>query len=504
MAAALWLPIVIPLLGAALLVVLPVRLRLERFVATACLAATFGYSLLLLLALAPGRFAVLQIGGWQAPLGITLAADLFGAAMLALAQVLALAVQIYSWGSLDDRREAFYYHPLFLVLVAGVSMAFLTGDLFNLFVSFEVLLIASYALMTLGGERKQLAGAVKYVTINLVASTLLLCGVGLLYGMTGTVNMAELAVRLEQAPAPEVVTAVGMLLLIAFAIKAALFPVFFWLPASYPIIPTAITALFGGLLTKVGVYAIVRVFTLIFVQEVGFTHTLLLVIAGLTMAFGAIGAIVPFDIKRVLSFNIIGHVGNMIMGLALYTPLALAGTIFYTLHHMAVIAALFMVGGIAERMSGSSDLRASSGLAKTAPLLGALFLTAGLSLAGLPPFSGFFGKLALLQAGIAQGSFGIVAISLIASLLTLFSVLKIWNAAFWGSPLAPEGAGVGAPAGVLRSSMLLSTAALVLLSVGMGLGAGPVFALAEVAAGQLLEPGAYIEAVLGGAAAAGR
>lgn len=498
-APSLFVPIIVPLLGAALLIVLPVRLQRARWVATACLSGTLLYSLVLLVSLLGGQVVVLHIGGWQAPLGITLVGDLFSALMLALAQILALAVQVYSWGSLDDRREAFFYHPLYLVLIAGVSMAFLTGDLFNLFVSFEVLLIASYVLMTLGGERKQLAGAVKYVTINILASTLLLCGVGLLYGMTGTVNMAELALRLEPAQTPQVVTAVAMLLLIAFAIKAALFPVFFWLPASYPIIPTAITALFGGLLTKVGIYAIIRVFTLIFVHEAGFTHTLLLLMAGLTMVFGGIGAIAPFDLKRILSFNIVGHVGYMVMGLGLFTVHALAGAVFYTLHHMLVIAALFMIGGIAERMSGSSDLRNLGGLAAFSPLLGALFLTAALSLAGLPPFSGFFAKLALIQAGMVLGSFGIVAISLIVSVLTLFSMLKIWNGAFWGSrqPLLAQNGTGDVPKRMLLPSMLAPTAVLVLLSVGIGLGAEPVFAVATMASEQLLERDAYIQAVRG-------
>jgi multicomponent Na+:H+ antiporter subunit D len=492
-AALLFVPIIVPLLTAAVLMVLPVRLARQRLIASGALSVTLCYAVLLLWSLWPQGVAVLPIGSWPTRLGITLVADLFGAVMLLVAQLLGLAVLIYSNHSLDDRREAFYYYPLCLVLMAGVSMAFLTGDLFNLFVSFEVMLIASYVLMALGGERKQLAGAVKYVTINILASSLFLCGVGLLYGMTGTVNMAELALRLAPVRAPEVVTAVAMLLLVAFAIKAALFPVFGWLPASYPIIPTAVTALFGGLLTKVGVYAIVRVFTLIFVGEPTFTQPLLLVVAALTMVFGGIGAIIPYDIKRILSFNIVGHVGNMVMGLGLGTALGLAGSVFYIAHHMVVIAALFLVAGSIERLGGTSDLRRLGGLAARAPLVAVLFLAAGLSLAGLPPLSGFFAKLALIEAGVARGSYGIVAISLIMSIFTLYSVLKIWNGAFWGS--APDAEHSAASSRGVPAAMLVPTAVLVLLSLTMGLGAGPTYQVAAAAAQQLIDPRVYIGAV---------
>ena len=232
---------------------------------------------------------VLQVGGWPAPFGVTMVADLFSAILIVLTGVLAVAIVVYSTATIDSGREHYAYYPLTMMLLAGVAGTFLTGDLFNLYVWFEVLLIASFVLLALGGERAQLEGALKYVALNLVASATLLVSIGVVYGLTGTVNLADLSLRMADVEPDGLVMAIAAMLLIAFGIKAALVPLFFWLPASYPTPPVAVSALFSGLLTKVGIYALVRVFTLLFADQAADLQPVLLVVAGLTMVVGVLG-----------------------------------------------------------------------------------------------------------------------------------------------------------------------------------------------------------------------
>jgi multicomponent Na+:H+ antiporter subunit D len=467
--------------------------RFQRALALAGAAAHLAASLWLLYVVSSRGIQVVQPGNWPAPFGISLVADLLAAMMVVITGLVGLAVAVYSPATVDVRREAFGYYPLLHVLLAGVSGSFLTGDLFNLYVWFEVMLIASFVLMALGGEPGQIEGAFKYVTINLLSSALFLAAVGLLYGSTGTLNMAHLAVKFRHAP-PEQSSFFAMLLLSAFGIKAAVFPLFFWLPASYHTPPAAVSALFAGLLTKVGVYALIRVFTLIFVQDPALTHNLILVLAGFTMVTGVFGAMAQNDFRRILSFHIISQIGYMIMGLGLFTPLAVAASIFYVVHHIIVKTNLFLISGVVHRLSGSYDLPRLGGLYSTRPLLGVLFLLPALSLAGLPPLSGFFAKLFLIQAGLEAGSSFIVAVALIVSLLTLFSMMKIWAEVFWKpAPAATSGEEPRGTAGLWLPVMLLA-----LVTVAIGAAVGPVFDLSRRAADQLMFPEAYIRAVLGG------
>lgn len=331
-----------------------------------------------------------------------------------------------------------------------------------------------------------------YVVISIVASTFFLTAVGLVYAATGTVNMADLAGRLADLP-DSVRSALGLLLLVVFGVKAAIFPLFFWLPDSYPTAPSPVTAIFAGLLTKVGVYAIIRTQTLLFPDDGN--GTLLLGLAGATMVVGVLGAIAQDDIKRILSFHIVSQIGYMIMGLGLFTVAGLAGAILYTVHHIVVKTSLFLVGGLVEHLGGTGLLRRLGGMARRFPLVGALFLLPALSLAGLPPFSGFLAKLALVQAGLAIDAWLIVAVSLIVSALTLFSMTKIWGGVFWGAPDEP----VPLSAGRLRAPplMVVATATLVAVSLGIALAAGPAYDLSRRAAGDLMAPAVYVEAVLG-------
>jgi multicomponent Na+:H+ antiporter subunit D len=433
------LPIVIPL-GAAILSLLAWRQPLLQRVFSALGSTGLLISGIALIdATRGGDILVSQLGNWPAPYGITFVADLFSALMVTVGGLMGVAVVVYSFATIDQERERFGYHGLLQALLAGVTGAFLTGDIFNLFVWFEILLISSFVLLALGGGRSQVEGTIKYLFLNLLASAMFLTATGLLYAMTGTLNMAHLSVILERNTQPQLVMAVAMLYFVAYGIKAAVFPLFFWLPASYHTPPVAVSAIFAGLLTKVGVYAMFRVFTLLFVQDTAFTHHgVMLPVAGLTMIVGVLGALSQQEFRRVLGFHIVSQIGYMAMGLALYTPLALAGGVFYIVHHIVVKTNLFLISGIVLRLRGTLALKPIGGIYRNRPLLGVLFLVPALSLAGLPPLSGFFGKLVLLQASLDIQAYWIAAVAVVVSFFTLMSMTKIWNEAFWKE--APESA----------------------------------------------------------------
>jgi multicomponent Na+:H+ antiporter subunit D len=494
-------PILIPLVfGALSLVVWQSRLA-QRWLGLIGTGALMLVSFLLLHAVWTQGIVVGYMGAWVAPFGITLVADLLGAIMVVLNGLIGFAVALYSVYTIDARREHFGYYPLVHVLLAGVSGAFLTGDIFNLFVWFEVMLLASFVLLALGGERAQMEGALKYVTLNLFSSMLFLTAVGILYGMAGTLNMADLAQKLPYVERTGLVTTVAMLFMVSFGIKAAAFPLFFWLPASYHTPPVAVSALFAGLLTKVGVYALFRVFTLIFTQDVAYTHTILLVVAAFTMLTGVLGAAAQFEFRRILSFHIVSQIGYMILGLALYTPLAVMGGIFYIMHHIIVKANLFLVSGAAYRLRGTYELRELGSLYRTAPGLSILFLIPAMSLAGMPPLSGFFAKFIIVRAGLEAGQYAVVGVALLVGLLTLFSMVKIWNEAFWKeAPVparVPPAAVTANPGHLVYYPLLIPIVGLAAITLLIGFWTEPFVVVATRAAEQLLDPGIYIEAVLG-------
>jgi multicomponent Na+:H+ antiporter subunit D len=429
-------------------------------------------------------------------------ADLFSAIMTVLGALMGFTVVIYSLTSMDSKRESFGYYVFFHLLLMGVSGVFLTGDLFNLYVWFEVMLMSSFVLLALGGERHQLEGAIKYVTLNLISSALFLTALGISYGMLGTLNMADLSVQISGGKHAGVVSTLSMLFLVAFGIKSALFPLFFWLPASYHTPPVAVSAIFAGLLTKVGVYTLIRVFTLLFSQDIGYTHNIILVISGLTMVTGVLGAMAQNEFRRILSFHIISQVGYMVLGLGLFTPLALAGSIFYIMHHIIVKTNLFLVSGVARRLQGAYQLDRLGGLYQTAPALTAIFMISAFSLAGIPPLSGFWAKLILVKASLDMTDYIIAATALGVGLLTLFSMAKIWAAAFWGDPPQTTVVVVEPPWQAFRLSekiaLYLPMILLAALTLTIGLASQPFFELATNAAEQLLNPAGYIDAVLGG------
>jgi multicomponent Na+:H+ antiporter subunit D len=499
------LPILIPLATAVVTLIFRSRRETQRTVGVLGAGALLVASVALLIAVRQEGIIAAQMGGWDAPFGITIVADLLSAIMVVLAGIMGFAVAVYSLVAMDPRRESFGYYPLFHILLMGVCGAFLTGDMFNLYVWFEVMLIASFVLLALGGERGQLEGAIKYVTLNLISSAIFLAAVGLLYGMTGTLNMADLSQKLANVDQPGLVTTVSMLFMVAFGVKAAVFPAFFWLPASYHTPPVAISAIFAGLLTKVGVYALFRMFTLVFVHDPGYTHTIILVVAGLSMVTGVLGAVAQDEFRRILAFHIVSQIGYMLMGLGLFTTLGLAGGIFYIIHHIVAKTNLFLLSGLANRLRGSYDLKRLGGIYHAYPAVSAMFLISAFALAGIPPFSGFFAKLTLVRAGVDLQQWLIVGAAATVSVLTLFSMVKIWNEAFWKSQpdeyarVAPDAE--DGPISMMSRPMmtlLVPVAGLAILSIVIGLSAEFVFDLSYAAAEQLLDTSLYIDAVMGG------
>lgn len=500
------LPIALPMLAAAILLLISRMvkdrgLNLQRWLAFATLSVNLVIAVILLTYTSTGHRLVYQMGLWPAPFGITLIADGLSAIMLTSVGLLALILLPYAAGTLDQHREQRGYYPLSLLLIMGVNGAFVTGDFFNLYVFFEVLLMSSFVLMTLGGAPGQINGGIRYVILNLMASTIFLTAAGFTYGTLGTLNLAHMAERLSTAPDTVQVLLAG-LILVAFGSKASIFPLFFWLPASYHTPHPAVTALFGGILTKVGVYSLFRMFPLLFPNLLVAWQPVLLVIAGLTMTIGVLGAFAQPTIRRLLSFHIISQVGYMIMGLAIALDassfgagFALAGAILFMVHNMLVKTALMMGGGVAELEMGSGRLSIIGGLAGRRPLLAIIFFLAAFSLAGFPPTSGFAGKLSLLEATIDTNQYLIAAVSVAVSLLTMMSMVRLWQYTFWGDDT--RGQAPAAPLSKRHSGWLVlaPTATLVALSLAIGLFFQPVLDIATVAANQVIDRAGYIAAV---------
>ncbi|GAB3972552.1 Na+/H+ antiporter subunit D [Plantactinospora veratri] len=491
------LPVVVPLLGAALTLVVGRRPIAQRAISVTALVVTLAVAVLLLWRAHWHGPLVVHVGGWPAPLGIVLVADQLAALMLVVSAAVTLCVLLYSIG--EDRADpgehapVVIYHPTYLVMTAGVTNAFLSGDLFTLFVGFEILLSASYVLLTLGGTEERIRAGTTYVVVGLVSSLIFLTAIGLVYSSTGTLNLAQLVGRLDALSADLRLALHGVLLL-AFAIKAAVFPLAAWLPDSYPTAPAPVTAVFAGLLTKVGIYAIIRTETLLFPD--GRAADLLLVLALLTMLVGILGAVAQSDIKRLLSFTLVSHIGYLLFGVALTSGPGLAAAIFYVVHHITVQTTLFLAAGLVERRAGSTNLDRIGGLARVAPLLGGLFLVPALNLSGIPPFSGFLGKLGLFQAGVSAGGvlpWLLVVAGTLTSLLTLYATTKVWSLAFWRAPRLVDSEPVRLP-----RLMVGATTVLVLLGVGLTVAAGPLFGVSAEAADDLRERAPYVRAVFPG------
>lgn len=438
-------------------------------------------------------FMSLNTGGWIAPFGISLVIDYLSSIMLIAASLIAFVISLFANRNLTDDIPLSKFYFFFFTLNMGVNGAFITGDVFNLYVWFEVMLISSFVLVTIGKKKEQLEGGIKYLAINTLGSMLFMAGLGLLYGKTGTLNMAHLAEILKNDQQSTLMNTSSVLFFVAFGIKAAVFPLYFWLPSSYHTPNIAITSLFAGLLTKVGVYTLIRFFTLFFVQDQVFWHNLLLIIAGLTMVAGGMAAASYYETRRILSYHIISQIGYMIMGLGIFTPLAIAGAIFFTIHNMIAKTGTFIAAGLIAKIKGTYELKEVGGLYKQNPALAILFIIPAFALAGFPPVSGFFAKFMLLKAGIESEQYLITAVALLTGFLTLYSMIKIWNEAFLKKQ--PEGKEI-IQVEKLKFTDYLPLAILAAASLLMGIFAVHVFDYVMQAGNQLLDPTAYIKAVL--------
>ena len=514
------LPVLLPLIGAGIALILSKHTRTQNIVSIAILVAVMVIATMILFGVDAHGPQVVAIGGWQPPAGIVLVADRLSSLMLIVSSLVTLCVLVYalSQDANDDSNETpiSVFNPSYLVLCAGIANSFLAGDLFNLYVGFEMFLVASYVLLTLGATAERIRAGVTYVIISLVSSVIFLAAIGVIYAACGTVNMAQLSERISDLPA-DVQMILHVLLLLGFGIKAAIFPLSFWLPDSYPTAPAPVTAVFAGLLTKVGIYAIIRTETLLFAESS--LRVPLLIAAGLTMLVGIFGAIAQSEIKRIVSFTLVSHIGYMLFGVALGTSFGLSAAIYYTVHHIIVQTALFLAIGLVEMRGGSTSTRSLGGLMVLSPVITIIFFIPALNLSGIPPFSGFIGKVALFLAGFDDHAWlptVLIVAGTVTSLLTLYVIGRTFNLAFWRDPADVEEpnedlveefterkktllAGkkwksqIGVP-----PAMVVATSVVVIASIVLTVAAEPLWDMSNRAAENLSTPIDYVTNVLGG------
>lgn len=444
-----------------------------------------------------GSIAV-QAGNWSAPFGITFVADTLAVTMVLLTAIIGFAVSVFSAFTIARERLRFGYFPILHFLLMGLTGSFLTGDIFNLYVWFEIILISSFVLLTIGSEKKQLEGAVKYFALNMLASLMFLTGLGILYGLTGTLNMADLSAKVALIENRGLVNVCALFFFIGFGIKAALFPMYSWLPDSYHTPPTAVTAIFSGLLTKVAVYALIRVFSVVFVIDEFFSQ-LFIILAVITIFSGGVGALVQTNIRKFFSYLIICHIGYMILGLGLFNEIALAGMMFYLIHDIVIKTNLFFISGIIVKMKGTADMRKLGDLYNDYPKTSLLFAISLFSLIGLPPLSGFWPKVSLILGGIEADNYLSVGFILFGSIITLIVVAKLWAQVFWKTSKLEERKDFCYFDKLQKRrkvAILFPVVFLTLVTLYLGFGAESVNTLAQRIAGELINVQPYIDTVL--------
>ncbi|ODP29176.1 Na+/H+-antiporter, MnhD subunit [Paenibacillus nuruki] len=502
------MPLLIPLIAAVLQIFGMRHVPIQRWLGGIAVIVNVGVAVWIVITVRVEGIQTLAMGGWAAPYGIVFVADMFAALLVLTTSILGAVCLFYAFASIGEEREKHHFYPFFQFLLVGVYGSFLTGDLFNLFVCFEVMLVSSYALIVLGGTKRQLQVTLKYILINIVSSSLFVASMAYLYAAVGTLNMAHLSQRVAEAGQDGIIGVIAFLFLIVFGLKAGLF-LFFWLPGSYAAPPSVITAIFAGLLTKVGLYAIIRTFTLIFYHDTGFLYTLIGWMGIASMVLGVIGAVAYRDVNKILVYNVVAGVGLIAFGLATANVAGIEGAVFYMLHDMIVKALLFLLAGIMIGALGTTNLKDMSGLIKRYPFTGWMFFITGLALAGVPPLSGFIGKLLIVQGGMERGWYTMTIISLIASLLMLYSVMRIFMLAFWGKdrPLIDDRAVFQDSPEVKREvyhewspfrprRLMAASSVLFAFVILIGLGAGWIQTFVAQAADVLVHPTLYIQAVL--------
>ncbi len=435
------------MLGGVLTLVLVRHLRACRALGLITLVALLTLNLAFIIT-APthGKHGIYvsQMGDWLAPYGISLVYDPMSALLLLSTSVVMLAGYIFARHGIEPARERRYFHPMFLLMTMGVNLSFLTGDVFNLFVAFEVMLMASYGLLVIGSDAAQVRHAYKYILLNLLASTTFVIAAGMAYGMLGTLNMADMARVAQDLVAsdeglPAGYTALGVLFFMVYAMKAAVFPLWAWLPDTYPTMPVSILAVFGGVLTKVGVYAIARLFPTVFAvgESAGMLIAIMTTVAVMTMIMGGVGALAYRSLRRVLCMLLISGVGYALLGVAVGTPGSLGGSAFYMAQSMVTVCAGFLLIGLIERHCGSDDIEKLGGLYARLPWLTVAWFVMGLSLAGLPPLPGFLGKFVLIREAVSSEMPWTAIAAVLAGGVGLLAVLRVFAAAYWLPSASP-------------------------------------------------------------------
>lgn len=495
------LPILVPIIAAAICIFARNYHLFQRVVGLVATMVMIYVSFRLALHIIPTVGITVYLGGWAPPFGINLVADHTSILLVSVAAVVGFAAMVYSLSDMQAIHINRGFYPISLLMLAGVNGAFLTGDIFNLYVWFEIILITSFGLLMIDRNKKTLEGAIKYVSLNLVKTILFLTSVGMLYGITGTLNFADLHFVVQDIFAygdSGALHVVAIMLLLAFGIKAGIFPLYFWLPASYHLPPSTVGALFAALLTKVGVYAILRVFTIVLpMDQLGYIP-IITVVAIATMLVAILGAAADNHIRRILAFCLLSHIGSMLIGLSVYSVEAFEGMIFYMIHHILTMACLFMVAGIIIRISGTVYIHEMHGLSRRAPFVVWLFFLPALALAGIPPLSGFWGKFMLTQATLESQQYLLTASLLITGFLTLYAMLRIWHAAVW-RPHPQGDEAIAKPLPKAEWPQIAAVCMLLAIIIYLGLMPEWLISAARIAAYNTMDPTAYVGLVLGGA-----
>jgi len=492
------LPILLHLLAAIILIFLWKESLWKRIVSITASVVILVISVLLFIKVWNTGILTTQAGSWPAPFGITFVADVFSSSMVLLTNIAGLAVAIFSAVGLSEARIKYGYFPIFHLLLMGLNGAFLTGDIFNLYVWFEIIIISSFVLLTLGGRKQQIDGSIKYVALNLLASVIFLTAIAILYGLTGSLNIAHLSLKVAAVENRGLVNVTAMLFFVGFGIKSAIFPLYFWLPASYHTVPSAIAAIFGGLLTKVGIYALLRIFTLIFVPD-NFVLQVFTYVAIATLLTGAFGAVIKRDIRKMFSYLIVCHIGYLIGGISLFTQAALAGVVFYLFHDIMVKTNVFLVTGIIYKIRGSVKFNQSGSLYANYPKLSLLMAIVFFSLVGVPPLSGFWPKIFLIQETFTRSSWVLLVAIILASLFTLVIIARMWAEVFW-KDLSEENTNEDCfrPLPAFKKSLLVVPVIfLAVVSLYIGFAAEHIVNVSNHISNEMINPAPYIKAVLG-------
>ncbi|NBB88589.1 MAG: Na+/H+ antiporter subunit D [Bacteroidetes bacterium] len=495
------LPILLPLLTGIILVAFWGKVNIQRIISVISGLLSLIFSVLLFITVQRDGIITIQAGNWDAPFGITFVADTLSSVLVLLTSISGLAVIVFSTVSINKARMRFGYFAMVHFLLLGLNGAFLTGDIFNLYVWFEVIIISSFVLLTIGGEKKQLEGAINYVTMNLLSSVIFLTAVAILYGLAGTLNMADLSEKIAEHPNRGLVQTTAILFFVAFGIKSAVFPLYFWLPSAYHTPPSAVGAIFGGLLTKVGIYALLRTFSLIFIPD-SFLSNVLIIVASLTLLTGGLGAIAQQNnFRKLISYLIVCHIGFMIAGIGMYTEWALIGAVFYLIHDMVIKTNIFLISGVILKIKGTVNLKKLGGLYREFPKLSFLMAIAIFSLVGIPPLSGFWPKIFLFQESLSTREYALTVFLIFGSFITLYIMARAWIEIFW-----KEGEGrqaMGRPFIYFENMRLLKKWVLItpivfltLISVYIGLGAEQVLQISQDIVSELKNSESYIQAVI--------